>query len=119
MTPDKIIVTIVGVIGAIGTYWFFFMKKEENIVASDTIDIVVDGGYNPDFITVSLDKKTTLRFIRKDSNSCLEDIVLSDFKVKKFLPINTLVEIAINPQKKGTFSFTCGMGMFHGKIIVK
>lgn len=68
MTPDKIIVIIVGVIGVIGTYWFFFMKKEQNVVVSDSIDIVVNGGYSPDSITIPFGKKTTLRFIRKDSN---------------------------------------------------
>ncbi len=119
MVFDKIIVLIAGVLGIFAVYWYFFMKKEETVIASDTVDIQVKGGYNPDSITVPLAKKTILRFTRTDSSSCLEEVVLSDFKVRKYLPMNRTVEITIIPQKTGTFPFTCGMGMFHGKLIVR
>lgn len=116
---DKLIVIIAGLIGIIFTYWFFFGKKETTVESSDTIDIVVDGGYNPSQIVIKNNQPTTLNFIRHDSNSCLEEIVLPEFKIKKYLPLNKKVSIVLNPTKPGTFPFSCGMGMFHGKIIVK
>lgn len=95
------------------------MKKVDTVSATDRIDILVDGGYKPERITIPYSKVTTLIFQRKDNNSCLEEVVISDFKVKKFLPINEKIEIKINPTKKGEFDFSCGMGMFHGKLIVR
>lgn len=119
MSIDKLIITISGTIGIILTYWFFFGKKEDGVEATGTIDVVVDGGYKPAQIIVLKGKTTTLNFLRRDANSCLEEVVLPEFKIRKNLPLNEKVSIKITPQKIGTFPFSCGMGMFHGKIIVK
>lgn len=116
---DKIIVAVSGILGIIFTYWFFFMKKVNTVSATDEIEILVDGGYKPERIAIPYGKTTKLVFVRKDSNSCLEEVVLADFKVRKFLPLNAKTEIEITPDKKGEFDFSCAMGMFHGKLIVK
>lgn len=120
MTLDKIIVTIVGIIGIIFTYWFFLMKKDSKAVevTDNNIDIVVKGGYKPDIISLLKGKATTLNFLRTDPSSCLEEVVLPDFKVRKFLPLNRKVAILITPKEAGTYEIVCGMNMFHGKIIV-
>ena len=116
---DKIIVTIIGVLGIVFTYWFFLVKKEKEVVASGSIDIIVEGGYSPNAVSIPKGKTTQLNFIRKDSNSCLEEIVMGDFKIRKYLPLNQKVTIEVTPQKTGEFKYSCGMNMFHGKIIVK
>lgn len=119
MTIDKIFVLIFSGLGIILTYWFFLMKKEQEVEVLDSVDIIVEGGYKPEVISIAFNKTTKLNFIRKDTNSCLEEIVLGDFKIRKYLPLNQKITIEITPQKKGEFRFSCGMGMFHGKIIVK
>ncbi len=119
MTIDKILVLIFSGLGIALTYWFFLMKKEKEIAVSDTVDITVEGGYNPEVISIPFGKTTKLNFIRKDTNSCLEEVVLGDFKVKKFLPLNQKVTIELTPEKKGEFGYSCGMNMFHGKIVVR
>lgn len=119
MQLDKIVVSIVGLAGIIFTYWFFLMKKDEIVEATDVIDIRVDGGYSPSTISIQKGKTTTLNFFRKDPSSCLEEVVLSDFKIRKYLPLNQKVSIAITPEKAGTYDFVCGMNMFHGKLLVK
>lgn len=119
MTQDKLLVAAIGVFGIVFTYWFFLLKKDKAVEADGKIKIIVDGGYNPDIISIRKDKTTTFTFLRKDANTCLEDVVLSEFKIKKFLPLNKEVEIQIHPTKSGIFPFSCGMGMFHGKLIVK
>ena len=63
-------------------------------------------------------KTTTINFFRKDPSSCLEEVILSDFKIRKYLPLNKKVSIEITPQKTGEYSFSCGMNMFHGKVKV-
>ncbi len=119
MTPDKIIVIIIGIAGVAFTYWFFLMKKSREVVAKDSIDIIVNGGYSPEVISIEKGKTTTLNFIRKDPTACLEEVVLPDFKVRTYLPLNQKVVIELTPQKAGEFGYACGMNMYHGKIIVK
>lgn len=118
MTPDKILVTIGGFLGIALTYWFFLMKKEDVVAVADRVDITVKGGYSPSVISIPQRKPTTLNFIRKDPSSCLEEVVIPDFKIRKYLPLNKEVSIELNPKEKGEFPFACGMNMFHGKIIV-
>lgn len=116
---DKIIVTIIGIAGIACTYWFFLAKKGKEIMVADSVDIIVEGGYSPNVISIPKGKTTTINFIRKDPNSCLEEVVLGDFKIRKYLPLNQKVTIELTPQKTGEFGYSCGMNMFHGKIIVK
>ncbi len=118
MNMDKIIVILFGAGGIAFTYWFFLMKDEKEVAVSDSVDITVEGGYTPDVISVTKGKTIKINFTRKDASSCLEEVILSDFKIRKFLPLNKKVTIEIAPQKTGQFGFTCGMNMFHGKIIV-
>lgn len=116
---DKIIVTALGMAGIVFTYWFFLAKKEKEVKVSNSIDITVEGGYSPKVISIPKGKTTKINFIRKDPNSCLEEVVLGDFKVRKYLPLNQKVTIELTPQKAGEFMYSCGMNMYHGKIIVK
>ena len=119
MTPDKIIVTIAGLIGIAFTYWFFLMKKEKEIAVTDSVDIIVEGGYSPEVISIPKGKTTKINFIRKDPSSCLEEVVLGDFKIRKHLPLNQKVTVELTPQQSGEFGYACGMNMYHGKIIVR
>lgn len=119
MEIDKTLVTIFSLVGIAFTYWFFLMKKEEVVeVTSDSVDITVNGGYQPEVISIPKGKTTKLIFTRRDPSSCLEEVILSDFKVRKYLPLNKKVTIELTPQKTGEFVFTCGMNMFHGKVKV-
>ncbi len=118
MTFDKILIGIFTLAGIVFTYWFFLMKKEKVVEVSESVDILVKGGYSPNTISIPKGKPIKINFTRTDSSSCLEEVVISDFKVKKYLPLNQKVTIEITPQKIGEFPFSCGMNMFHGKIIV-
>ena len=119
MTTDKILVSIFSLLGIGFTYWFFLKKDEtEVVVSSDSIDITVSGGYQPEVISIPEGKTTKINFFRTDSSSCLEDVVISDFKVRKYLPLNQKVTIEVTPEKQGEFDISCGMNMFHGKIKV-
>jgi len=121
MSPDKLLVLVASISGIGFTYWFFLMKKDDEavVVNTNSVDILVEGGYSPGVISIPKGKTTTLNFFRKDPSSCLEEVILSDFKVRKYLPLNKKTPITITPQKEGNFEFACGMNMFHGKIIVK
>lgn len=119
---DKIIVTILGA-GLVGfIYWFFFGKRPafaEATARQGEVDIIVDGGYKPGIIKVKKGEEVKLTLKRSDPNTCLEEFILPDFKIKKYLPLNKKVGVTFTPNKTGEFGFHCGMNMFHGKIIVE
>ena len=51
MELDKLLVTLFSNAGIAFTYWFFLMKKEKVIaVTSDSVAIIVSGGYQPEVI---------------------------------------------------------------------
>lgn len=115
---DLVINSIV-IVAAIATTWFFFGRRDEEAVsAQGKIDIIVKGGYHPAAIKVKVGKTTTLRFIRRDPSSCVEEVVIPQFNIRQFLPMDTPTEVAITPKEPGTVPFQCGMGMVHGKIEV-
>lgn len=119
MSIDQILVIIFSLAGIAFTYWFFLMKKEKEVEVKNEVDIIVEGGYSPQVISVPKGKNTKINFLRKDPSSCLEEVILSDFKIKKYLPLNQKVTIEITPKESGESRFECGMNMFHGKIIVR
>lgn len=116
---DKIIVITIGLTAMAFVYWFFLMRRQKEVAVSDSVDIVVKGGYSPEVIVLEKGKTAKINFIRKDPTSCLEEVVLGDFKVRKYLPLNQKVTIELTPQKSGEFMYSCGMNMYHGKIIVR
>ena len=119
MTIDKYIV-LLGGIGLLGFIWWFFFGKRENETAAtnNTIKIIVAGGYKPSVVKIKKDVTTTLLFKRVEQNSCLEEIIFPDFKIKEYLPVNEEVKIDITSTKTGQFEFHCGMNMYKGKVIV-
>jgi len=118
---DKLLVALLSIGGIAFTYWFFLMKKDDEavIVSTNSVDIIVEGGYSPNVISIPKGKPTTLNFIRKDPSSCLEEVVLPDFKIRKYLPLHKTTPITVTPIKVGIFEISCGMNMFHGKIKVE
>ena len=116
---DKLLVIIFGIAGIVFTYWFFLMKKEKEVEVVNEVDITVSGGYSPEVISIPKDKTTKINFIRTDPTDCLSEVILGDFKIKRELPLNQKVTVEITPIEKGEFKFTCGMNMYHGKILVK
>lgn len=121
MSLDKILVSLFSLGGIVFTYWFFLMKKEEEalVVKTNSVDITVKGGYTPNVIAIPKGRTTTINFIRKDPSSCLEEVVLPEFKIRKFLPLHKITPVQVTPKKSGTFEISCGMNMFHGKIVVQ
>ncbi len=121
MEIDSLLVALFSIGGIFFTYWFFLMRKDEEalVVNANSIDIIVKGGYSPEVISIPHGRTTTLNFLRRDSSSCLEEVVLPAFKIRKYLPLNKTTAIPVTPKKEGTYEISCGMNMFHGKIVVR
>lgn len=125
MTPDKILVTILGLVSIAFIVWFFWMVKKPGTrvaVASSGYQealVLVKGGYTPDVIVVEHGKPVRLNFLREESASCSEMVVFADFNKSAKLPEGQTVPIEFLPDKPGEYEFACQMGMFRGKLIVE
>lgn len=83
------------------------------------VDILVKGVYSPNVIEAELGKPLRINFNRDEETSCSEYVIFEDFKIRKRLPSHQTTSVEFTPDKKGEFDFTCSMGMYRGKIIVK
>lgn len=84
-----------------------------------TIRITVDGGYMPEQITVKKGERVRLVFNRVEDSRCTDEVVIPDFDIRKKLPAFKATAIELTPTKAGTFTFSCGMDMLHGTIVVR
>jgi plastocyanin domain-containing protein len=120
----KILVTLGG-LGLIGAevWWFLFSKtksQQANVNKGiQELKIIVDGGYTPDRIKVNQGQPVRLNFLRKDSNSCLEKVLLPDFHKAIDLPLNQISSVEFTPEQAGEYTFHCGMNMFRGVLEVQ
>jgi plastocyanin domain-containing protein len=125
MSSAQIIVTLAGLLAIAGVAWFFWGPRGEGITAGVTSSgfqeamILVKGAYNPDVIVVQHGKPVRLTFRREETAACSEKVLFPDFKQTAELPEGELVPVEFTPQDPGEYEFTCGMGMLHGKLIVR
>src|SRR5699024_1065017 len=84
-----------------------------------TASVIVDGGYQPEVVTLKQGVPATLQFLRKDPSACLDRVVFPAWGINRPLPENQLETIEIDTSQPGEFEWACGMDMFHGKVIIK
>lgn len=129
---------LLGIIGIILISVFLLVSirnyfSDTQITGSGSIVQYVNAGNNKDTQVVELGMKNynyypntiNLKYnvpakIVVDTNKvkgCLKSIVIPDFGIRKLVTDKDNV-ISFTPNKKGTFSFSCSMGMGFGKIIV-
>jgi plastocyanin domain-containing protein len=125
MTWDRIVVDVVG-LGLIAFIaWFFWLVKAKGVraaVASSGYQeqmVLVKGGYTPDVIVVEAGKPVRLNFVRQESASCSEMVLLPAFNKSARLPEGQTVPVEFLPRERGEFEFACQMGMLRGKVIVE
>lgn len=81
--------------------------------------IVVDGEYQPAQISVKAGKPVALTFVRKEKSGCGSVVQIPSLKLKRELKAGGKATITFTPAKAGTLPFTCGMGMYQGRIVVR
>ena len=84
-----------------------------------TIKIRVDkNGFSPASIDVEAGHKLNLVFNRADKDNCGNTVVFPKLKIRKTLPVGKDVIISLTPRAAGNITFTCGMGMYKGSLVV-
>jgi plastocyanin domain-containing protein len=125
MSPDRLIVTILGVLLVAFIVWFFWLKRSKGVRAAETSGghqeamVLVKGGYTPDTIIVRAGRPVRLNFRREETAGCSDKVIFADFQKSADLPTGQVVPVELMPKSPGEFSFACPMGMFRGRLIVE
>ncbi|MBD0369297.1 MAG: cupredoxin domain-containing protein [Pyrinomonadaceae bacterium] len=89
-------------------------------VPTDAIRInVTASGYEPSEISVKRGQAVKLAFYRADAQNCAGTITFPKLNISRQLPVGEAVVIEVTPTETGELSFTCGMGMYKGTLIVE
>ncbi len=123
MDATEVAVVIGGVVAIAFVLWYFFGEREATTAAVgdsgvQEIKVTVKGGYSPDVIVVKEGTPVRLDFYRDETASCSEQVIFGDFGIARDLPAFKTTPIEFTPDKTGEFTFTCGMNMMRGKLIV-
>ena len=124
MTTTEWIVLAGGIFAtALVNWWFFWAQRNEAVATRragvQEVDIVVQGGYDPSTIRAQAGQPLRLVFDRRETSGCSEEVVFSDFNIRRFLPANEKTVVEIKPERAGTYEFTCGMSMLRGRVVVE
>jgi plastocyanin domain-containing protein len=84
------------------------------------VDIRVDErGYHPARVPVRPGETVTLVFTRTSSRGCGGSVVIPSRAVRRELPVGRPVEITLTIRDREEVTFTCGMGMYRGALLVE
>ena len=117
-----------GLGAAVWVNWYFFLAERSmahagvattNDRGAQEVRITVRGGYEPATIRVAAGRPVRLVFDRQETSSCSEEVVFPAFGVRRFLPANESTTLQVTPPSPGTYEFTCGMGMLHGRLVAE
>ena len=123
------LVVAAGLGAALWINWYFFVAdrgvahavaaRQSTSGAAQQVDVVIHGAYSPATIRVAAGRPVRLVFDRQETSSCSEEVVFPAFGVRKFLPAYEKTTVEVTPPAPGTYEFTCGMGMLHGRLIAE
>jgi Cu+-exporting ATPase len=102
--------------------WFFFGPRKAIHATSEgnsqSIEIIVKGGYSPDTVQATVGVPLHITFDRQESGSCTEKVIIPAFRIAADLPANRRTTVVFTPDTPGIYEFACGMNMVHGKLII-
>jgi plastocyanin domain-containing protein len=124
LDATEIGVIIGGIVLIALVLWYFFGERERvgaevSAGGIQEIKITVKGGYSPDVVVVKQGVPVRLDFYRDETASCSEQIIFSDFGIARDLPAFKTTPIEFTPDRSGEFTWTCGMNMLRGKLVVE
>jgi len=80
---------------------------------------VTEKGFEPSSVDVKSGVPVVLKVTRRTDATCATKIQIQSKNIKKDLPLNKMVIIALGKLDKGKIRFGCGMDMITGNIVVK
>lgn len=80
--------------------------------------VTVAGGYQPAVINLKQGVPAEITFTRTSAQGCLDVVHSGELKFETDLPLNQPQTVTIPTDQAGTFDFSCGMDMIHGKVVI-
>lgn len=80
---------------------------------------VDDTGYSPANVAAKPDIPTTVTFRTNNTEGCTRALLMDSFGVERVLPETGDTSIELGELEPGTYTYTCGMGMYEGSITVQ
>lgn len=124
LDATQVAVLVGGLVMIAVILWYFFGERTRTVASEDSagvqeVKITVKGGYSPDLIVVKQGRPVRLDFYRDETASCSDEVVFGDFGIARPLPAFKTTSIEFTPDKSGEFTFTCGMRMLRGTLVVE
>lgn len=79
---------------------------------------VTKKGFSPSSISAEQGSPLTLIFRRRSNEGCGNRVVFPSLNISRDLPVGKSVTVKFTPRNTSSISFTCGMGMYKGSIVV-
>ena len=80
---------------------------------------VTQAGFEPATVAVKKGVPIVLVITRKTDQTCATRAVFPSIDRTVDLPLNKSVRVVLPAQSAGRLSYACGMGMFHGVLVVQ
>ncbi|MEH7014456.1 cupredoxin domain-containing protein [Neobacillus niacini] len=81
--------------------------------------MVTPTGYSPNIIRVKKGVPVELNITNSGDNSCFSTFMMPDFNLNNVNLKAGTTKLSFTPDKAGEYTFTCGMNMFKGTVIVE
>ncbi|OLS36864.1 cupredoxin domain-containing protein [Bacillus sp. MRMR6] len=98
-------------------------KNVEVDVTNETSPVVkimiTPTGYSPNVIRVKKGVPVELEITNPTDNSCFSEFMMPDFNLNNVPIKKGTTKLTFTPDKKGQFTFHCGMNMYRGTVIVE
>lgn len=105
-------------------WWFFIRKvKDTELAMADQnkqkAQIVIQGGYSPSTLVLQKGIPAEVEFLQKDATACWAEVRSAELALDKKIAPGEKVTIKVPTDQAGEYNYSCGMNMFHGKVVVK
>lgn len=81
--------------------------------------MITPTGYSPNVIRVKKGVQVELNITNPGDNSCFSTFMMPDFDLNNINLKAGTTNLTFTPDKEGEYTFTCGMNMFKGTVIVE
>jgi len=96
------------------------LKTEDRKTTKTPVVTIRQTQYEVDNVYIKAGEEITLTVTNKDGYGCIQYFTIPKLNIQKAVPVGKTETIIFTaPIEKGELSFTCSMGMYRGKFIVR
>ncbi len=116
----QILLLIVAALFASGSALYATTLKRQPGKRVQTARILIrEDGYSRNSLSLRKGVPARITFLRQTDATCATEIVIPAYGINRNLPLGRAVVVTFTPKRSGEFTFTCGMNMMRGKLIVR